>query len=84
MHPPIYKQGGNFIRKKGRRMEKGKIRSISGYSGGTIENGQGRLINFTLSNVVGRDRSNLKIGAFVWFETVGGNRDTNAINVRKC
>ena len=66
-------------------MEKGKIRSISGYSGGgTIADGQGRVINFNSSNIVGRDRTGLKTGDYVWFERMGANIDAKAINIRKC
>jgi len=66
-------------------MEKGKVRNMSGHnSGGTIADGQGRAINFDNSNIVGKDRSSLKTGDFVWFERVGANVNVKAINVRLC
>ena len=66
-------------------MEKGRISSISGFNcNGTIADGQGRVINFNSSCIVGRDRSSLKTGDNVWFERIGANTDTRAINIRLC
>ncbi|OGX05925.1 MAG: hypothetical protein A2Z88_02495 [Omnitrophica WOR_2 bacterium GWA2_47_8] len=66
-------------------MEKGRIRSITGHdSSGTIADGEGRLINFSNSSIVGRDRLGLRMGDLVWFERIGTHASSNAINIRKC
>ena len=66
-------------------MEKGNIRSISGHnSGGIIADAQGRVLNFNSSNIIGRDRIGLRVGDQVWFERIGVDAETNAINIRKC
>lgn len=66
-------------------MEKGKIRSVASHGGdGSISDGQGQMIGFNSSSIVGRDRSGLKIGDMVWFERVGAMLNARAINIRKC
>ena len=65
-------------------MERGTIRSIAGFSTGTIADDQGRVLNFSGGSVVGRDKTSLKTGDRVWFERLGSMGDSNAINIRKC
>ncbi len=66
-------------------MEKGKVSMFSASnSSGTIMDGQGRSLGFTSSSYVGRDRSSLKMGDAVWFERIGINAASKAINVRRC
>lgn len=66
-------------------MEKGKVRDISNCSSeGVILDEQNRIVNFNSTNVIGRDRNNLKVGEFVWFERIGIEVNTKAINIRRC
>lgn len=65
-------------------MEKGTIINITGYdSGGTVSDSQGRIIRFSSSSFVGKNRSALKAGDSVYFERVGSGSDITAINIRK-
>ena len=75
-----------FVRqRKEQGMERGKIQSVGGFSGGgTISDEQGRVINFSNGSIVSRDRAGLKLGDRVWFERIGANLDSKAINIRKC
>ncbi len=66
-------------------MERGQIRTFNSHgSDGTIADGQGQVISFSSSSVIGRDRSGLKAGDAVWFERLGAKAATRAINVRRC
>jgi hypothetical protein len=66
-------------------MERGTIKSFSKHSGtGCIADGEGRVINFQSSGILGSSRSRLKISDHVWFDRIGANVSLKAINIRLC